>query len=172
MPETKPAEAVFRIFIRGPIELVWREITKTDQVQAAMFNMRLHTPGFTPGSPIRLRSKSGKVTGIVGEVLEFDPPHRYAHTFKFTNLDDPPCKVIFDLKTVTNGVEVTMTIADLLDGTKTAKQMRQGAGLIMKNLKSLVETGRLPIGTRVLYTLFAILEPMQPAKVRSENWPM
>jgi len=40
--------AVFKVFIRGTVEAVWREITKTDSLQGAMFNMRLVTPGLAP----------------------------------------------------------------------------------------------------------------------------
>jgi hypothetical protein len=42
----------------------------------AMFNIRLHTPGLKPGAQFQMRSKDGRIVGIMGEVLEFDPPHR------------------------------------------------------------------------------------------------
>jgi uncharacterized protein YndB with AHSA1/START domain len=170
MPETE--RAVFKVFIRGPIEAVWHEITRTDAVQRCMFNTRLHTPGLKPGAPIRMRTKNGKYTGVVGEVLEFDPPHRYAHTFRFTNYDDPPCKVTYELKEVTGGVEFTLFVDDMPAGTPTAKQMKQGGTLIVNTLKAIVETGRLPLGTRLLYVLFKVLEPFSPKRTRSENWPL
>src|ERR1051325_1990257 len=98
--------AIFKVFIRGSIQDVWREITRTDQPQRAMFNMMLHTNGpLRVGAPLRMRTISGKYTAIVGEVIEWNPPHRYAHTFKFTQMDDPPCKVSYDLKEVEGGVE-------------------------------------------------------------------
>ena len=40
---------VSRILIRGSLEAVWNEITKTDELQGAIFNMRLHTDGLAPG---------------------------------------------------------------------------------------------------------------------------
>ena len=52
-------KAVFRVFIRGSIETVWREITKEGEVQQCMFNMRLETDGLRPGGQIRMRSASG-----------------------------------------------------------------------------------------------------------------
>jgi uncharacterized protein YndB with AHSA1/START domain len=174
MPETATSvREVFKVFIRGSIEAVWREITKTDEVQACMFNMRLHTPGLRPGAPMQMRTKNGKYTGVVGEVLEYDPPHRYAHTFRFTNYDDPPCKVIYELKEVAGGVEFTMILEDVPSGTKTAKQMLSGGKMIVNTLKSVVETGRPSAGIRFLYGLFAILEPLVSAKrTRAENWPL
>jgi uncharacterized protein YndB with AHSA1/START domain len=170
MPETE--KSIFKVFIRGSIDAVWREITKTDEVQKCMFGMRLHTPGLKPGALIRMRSPNGKITAIVGEVLEFDPPHRYSHTFRFTNFDDPPCRVTYELKEVTGGVEFTLTQEGMTPGTKTTKQMNQGAPLIVKTLKSVVETGRVPFGMRLLCFIFKITAPLAKKQQRSENWPL
>lgn len=169
MAETE--RAVFKVFIRGTIEAVWREITRTDEPQGCMFNMRLHTPGLKPGAPIRMRTRSGKYTGVVGDVLEFDPPRRYAHTFRFTNYDDPPCKVIYELRAVEGGVEFTLICEDIPKGTRTAKQMKQGGTMIVNTLKAVVETGRPTLGTRLLYAMFKVMEPFSPAATRSERWP-
>ena len=172
MAETdERVRCVSRIIIRGAIEDVWREITKTDEIQGCMFNMRLHTPGLKPGAPIRMRSGDGKYTGVVGEVLEFDPPHRYAHTFKFTQYDDPPCKVTYELKEVEGGVEFTLISDDLSAGTQTEKQMRRGGNMIARALKAIVETGKPPFGTRVLYGIFKLTAPLTPKKCLSKNWP-
>ena len=178
MPKTetkapaKTERAVYKIFIRGSIDAVWREITKTDEAQKAMFDMLLVTPGLRVGAPLRMQTKSRKYTGIVGEVLEFDPPKRYAHTFKFTGYDDPPCKVIYDLKEVTGGVEFTLTLEDVPSGTKTAKQMLPGSNLIIKTLKAVVETGKPTLGVRLLYRMFSLLEPFTPKRCKSEDWPL
>jgi uncharacterized protein YndB with AHSA1/START domain len=165
-------KAIFRIVIRGSIDSVWREITKTDELQKCMFNMRLDTDGLKPGGQIRMRSPSGKYTGVVGEVLEFQPPHRYVHTFRFTQFDDPPCTVIHELKEVDGGVEYTLTHENLPAGTKTAKQLNQGGPMICNTLKAVVERGRPSFGVRLLYVLFKVLEPLNPKRCRSENWPV
>ena len=78
---TETQKIVAKIFIEGSIDDVWHEITKTDELQGAIFNMRLHTDGLRLGGHIRMRTADGKYTGVVGEILEFDPPHRYGHTF-------------------------------------------------------------------------------------------
>ena len=57
-------------------------------------------------------------------------------------------------------------------GTKTAKDMERGGPFIVKTLKAIVETGRPPLGTRLLYVLFGLLGPFTPKKCRSENWPL
>ena len=175
MPETTATtteRAVFKVFIKGPIEAVWREITKTDAVQKCFFNMRLHTPGLKPGAPFQMRTKDGKFVGVVGEVLEFDPPRRYVTTFKFTKFDDPPCKIIYDLKEVAGGTEFMMTFDDLPAGTTTAKQMTSGGNFITSALKAIVETGRPPLGTRIIYVLIGALQFLTPKRCRTDQWPM
>ncbi|MCB9849665.1 MAG: SRPBCC domain-containing protein [Phycisphaerales bacterium] len=162
--------SVSQVFIRGTIEQVWREITKTGEIQKCMFNMQMRTSGLKVGAKIRMTSPDDKYTTVVGEVLEFDPPHRYAHTFKFTAYDDAPCKVIYDLKEVEGGVEFTLTAEDIPANTKTAKQMVPGGDMICKTLKSVVETGRPTFGIRMLYVLFKLMAPLTPKKCRSENW--
>jgi hypothetical protein len=164
--------AVFKIFIRGTMEAVWREITKRDSAQQCFFNMCLHTPGLQIGAPIQMRTRSNKYVGAIGKVLEFDPPRRYAHTFRFTSMDDPECKVIYDLKEVAGGVEFMMTLEDLPAGTKTAKQMTQGGTMIINTLKAIVESGRPSLGTRMIYTVMRLTEPFSPKRCRVENWPL
>jgi len=163
--------AVFKIHIAGSIQAVWKEITKTDEVQKSFFNTRMDTPGLEPGAPIRMRSPDGKYTGVVGDVVEFEPPHRFSHTFRFTNYDDPPCKVTYELKEASGGVDFTLTIDDMPAGTKTAKQMTQGGAMIVKTLKAVIETGRPTFGIRMLYVLFKLMAPFTPKKCLSKNWP-
>ena len=170
MPETE--KAVFKVFIKGPIAAVWREITKTDELQKGFFNMRLDTNGLKPGGKMRMLSASGKYAGIVGDVLEFDPPRRYVHTFRFTRFEDPPCTITHELRELEGGVEYSMIIDGMQPGTKTAKQMKQGSSLILNTVKRLVETGRPSFGVRMLYVLFKVLEPLSPKKTRAENWPL
>ncbi|MCA9312133.1 MAG: SRPBCC domain-containing protein [Phycisphaerales bacterium] len=163
---------VSRITIRASIQDVWKELTKTDDVQKAMFNMRLHTDRQEVGGQVRMRSPDGKWTGVVGEITVWEPPHRYAHTFRFTNFEDPPCTVLYELEEVEGGVQFTLTADGIPAGTKTAKQMKSGSDMICKSLKSILETGRLPFGTRLLYTLFKLMAPMTPKKCRTEHWPL
>jgi uncharacterized protein YndB with AHSA1/START domain len=168
----KDEKAVFRIFIRGSIQAVWREITKQDEIQQCMFNMRLDTDGLEPGGQIRMRSPSGRYTGVVGEVLECVPPYRYVHTFRFTQYDDPPCTVIHELKEVEGGVEYTLRHENVPAGTRTEKQMNQGGALICNTLKAVVEHGRPSFGVRMLYRMFRVLGPLTPSRCRSEHWPL
>ena len=170
MPESGPN--LFRVLIRAPIRDVWDEITRTDAPIACFFNSRMDVERLAPGSKLAMRTPDGRYTGVVGEILEFVPPTRFSHTFRFTNFDDPPCKVVYDLEETPDGVQFTLTIEDLAPGTKTAKQMLQGGKLIVNTLRAVVETGRPSFGTRVLFGFFKLMQPFSPKRCRSENWPV
>ena len=169
MPDT---QSKFRVVIRASIEQVWEEITRTDAPILAFFNSRMEVARLAPGSKLAMRTPDGKYTGVVGEILEFDPPKRFAHTFKFTSYDDPACRVIYDLEEVEGGVQFTLTITDLPEGTKTAKQMLQGGKLIVNTLKRVVETGKPSLGTRALFQFFKLMGPLTPKRCLSEHWPV
>ncbi len=173
-PKTRETErAVFKIFIGGTIEQVWHEITKRDAPWVLSSTCGSTPRSLKPGAPLRMRTKSRKYTGAIGEVIEINPPHRYSHTFRFTQYDDPPCKVTYELKAVEGGVDFTMILDDLPKGAKTAKQMTQGGTLIINTLKAIVETGRPSFGVRLLYSMvFPLTEPLSPKAMRSENWPL
>lgn len=163
---------VSKIHIRGRIEDVWREITKTDEPQLAFFSGQMHRLSLGPGSPVQMRTADNKYTSVVGEILEVSPPHRFSHTMKFTAYDDPYCKVTYDLKEVGDGVEFTLTSEDIPAGTRTAKDMTRGGDFIVKTLKQIVEDGRPALGTRLLYRLFGLLAFMTPEKCKAEHWPL
>ena len=170
MSETR--NAVFRVFINGSVDAVWREITKTDERQGCFFNNWMEVGEFRAGSQLRMRSSSRKYTGVVGEIIEWDPKQRFGHTFKFTHYDDPPCRIFYELIPKESGVEFTMTLEEVAVGTKTEKDMIRGGDFITKTLKDIVENGRPSIGTRILFGVFRMLEPISPKSTRSENWPL
>jgi uncharacterized protein YndB with AHSA1/START domain len=164
---------VSKVVIKGRIEDVWREITKTDEPQQAMFNAKMHTIGLAPGAPIQMRTPDNKYTSVVGEILELDPPRRLSHTMKFTTYDDPYCKVTYDLEEVDGGVEFTLTSEDVPADSKTAKDMSRGGDFIVKTLKEIVENGKPALSSRILYVLFGVLGPlMTPKRARASNWPL
>ena len=86
-------KAIYRIVIAGSQEAIFRELTATDRPLGAIFNARMHTTGLRPGGRMQMRTVSGDHVIVDGEVLEYDPPHRFAHSHRFTRHDDPTCKV-------------------------------------------------------------------------------
>jgi uncharacterized protein YndB with AHSA1/START domain len=163
---------VSKIVIAGSQQAIWRELTKQGEPQAAVINAWLHAQALAPGQAIQMRTASGDKVIVVGEVVEFDPPHRFAHTFRFTQYDDPPCTVVYELKPVEGGVEVSLIVENLPVGTKTAKSMDSGSRSILETLKAVVEQGRPKFATRVMYALFDRMEFMLPKRCNAEHWPL
>ena len=165
-------KALFRIVIDGSPEAIFRELTRTDGLIPAIFNSRMVTTGLKPGGRMQMRTASGEHVMVDGEILEYDPPRRFVHLHRFTQYDDPVCKVSYDLKPVTGGVEVTLTVDDLPPGTQTEKEMSRGGDFILRNLKAIVETGRPPLGTRLMYAMFGAMEFVLPKRTRTADWPL
>lgn len=163
---------VYRVTINAPIQQVWETLTKQGEPLPFFFGAVLHTTGLRPGAPIRMRTPDSKFTAVVGEVLDFDPPHRFSHTFQFTHLDDPPSTVIYELREVPEGTEFTLTTENVPQGTKSEKSMAQGGKYITKTLKSLVETGKPHTGAKMILTMIKLTSFMTPKRCRSENWPL
>jgi uncharacterized protein YndB with AHSA1/START domain len=163
---------VAKITIRGSIEVVWRELTKNNEPQAAVFNAWLHAQSFIPGARLQMRTGDGRNVLVVGNIVDFDPPRRFAHTFRFTQYEDPECTVIYELKPVPEGVEVSLVVENLPVGTRTAKDMTGGSRMILDTLKAVVEEGRPKFGTRVMYWMFGKMGFVLPARTRVEHWPM
>ena len=61
----------------------------------------------------------------------------------------------------------------LMDRPKrTAKDMAGGGWMIVNTLKSIVENGKPPLKTRIMYWLFAHMEFVLPKRTASKNWPL
>lgn len=163
---------VSKIVIAGSQQAIWRELTKQGEPQAAVFNAWLHAQALAPGMRMQMRTASGDKVIVVGEVLEFDPPNRFAHTFRFTQYDDPPCTVVYELKPVEGGVEVSLTVENLPTGTRTAKSMQSGSRSILETLKAVVEDGRPKFGTRLMYAVFSKMEFALPKRCDAQHWPL
>ena len=163
---------VSKIVIAGSQQAIWRELTKQGEPQAAVFNAWLHAQALAPGKTIQMRTRSGDKVIVVGEVLEFDPPNRFSHTFRFTQYDDPPCTVVYELRPVAGGVEVSLVVENIPVGTKTGKSMEGGSRSILETLKAVVEQGRPRLGTRVMYALFDRMEFALPKRCDAKHWPL
>ncbi len=172
MAEASATRVVNKIVIRGRIEDIWRELTKNNEPQAAIFNAWLHAQRLAPGAKLQMRTGDGKFTLVIGEVREFDPPYRFAHTFRFTQYDDPECVVIYELKPVAGGIEVLLTVDNVTAGTRTAKDMGRGAVTILNTLQSVIENGRPAFGTRIMYALMDRMTFVLPKRCRAEAWPL
>ncbi len=169
---TENNRAVFQVDINGSPQAVWNELTKMGEPQAAVFNAWLHAQALRPGVKIQMRTGSGKHVLVIGEVVDFDPPHRFSHTFRFTQYDEPECLVSYALEQRGQGVRCTLTVDRMAVGSKTAKDMAGGGTMIVNTLKAVVETGRPTLGIRLMYAVFGVMEFVLPARTKSEHWPL
>ena len=165
-------KAMFRVVIDGSQQAIFEELTRTDRPLGAIFNSRMHTTGLRAGGRMQMRTVSGDHTIVDGEIVEYDPPRRFVHYHRFTQMDDPVCKVTYELKPVSGGIEVTLTVDDMPAGTKTEKEMAKGGDFILANLKAIVEKGRPPLGTRIMYAMMGAMEFMLPGRTKTANWPL
>lgn len=170
---SKVTRQVAQIVINAPIQTVWEALTQEGEVLPFFFGTVMHTTSLAPGAPVRMRSPNGKYTGVVGDVLEFDPPHRFSMTFKFTNMEDPVCRITHELKELgPDQTEYTLISDDVPTGTKTARQMEQGSRIITSTLKKYVETGKPTTMARFIMLMNSLMAFTVPKVCLSENWPL
>lgn len=164
---------VNRTMINAPIETVWAVLVKTDEPLPFFFGSICETTnGLQTGAKMRMVHPNRKIAMVVGEVLEFDPPNRYAHTFQMTNIDEPACRVIYDLKSVDGGTEFTLTIENAIEGGKLYKEMVGAQKFIAGNLKAIAETGRPAFSGRMVGVLSPVFGMLAKKSQRIEHWPL
>lgn len=161
-------DLVFSIDIAVPVQAAWDEITKLGSVQLPVMNTVLETD-FQAGSPIRYYNPSRKRILVVGTILEVDPPHKMVHTYRFTDLDESETVVTWALESIPAGVRVTVTHSRFLDQDGTHKRVSGGWSFILRNLKAVLESGKLPLAARCAYGLIKALAFLQPRKTLAEN---
>ncbi len=177
MNETAPKpglapRAIYRVTIEAPIRVVWDTLVKTDTVLPFFFGAVCDAEGsLAKGKPMRMVSADRKFAIVAGEVLDFSPPHRYAHTMKFTQYPDAPCTVIYELKEIEGGTEFTLITDGVPAGSKTEKSMVPGGVFITENLKALVETGKPKFAAQMIMAMGPLLNFTIPKVCRIENWP-
>jgi uncharacterized protein YndB with AHSA1/START domain len=160
-------EKAFSIDIKAPITKVWDEITKTGSLQRAMYDTKLEIE-LRPGGKMRYRTANGKATPVWGEVVEVQKPTRLVHTFAFGGMEEAPTRVAWDLKEIPGGCRVTVTHSGFPGETKTLKSVSKVWPQILGRFKSVLETGNVPMGTRIGYAMMGAMSFMMPKAMRSD----
>lgn len=169
----KAPKSVSRTFIEAPIETVWATLVATDTPLPFFFGNICETKdGLKPGAKMRMVHPNGKIAMVVGEVLAFEPPHRYAHTFQMTNIDEPPCVVTYELQEKDGGTEFSLIITEAVEGGKLHKEMLGAQGFIASNLKSMAERGKPAFTGSMVKLLGPIFGLLAKKEQRIENWPL
>lgn len=170
MPEpTALPDHVISIHIAVPVQRVWDEITRTGRIQRALYNTVLESE-LTPGSRLRYYSPDRKRVFIVGEVVEVEPPVRFSHTYTFTTWKPaPPTLVTWELAEEEGGCRVTITHSGWTSAHEAADKTGAGWREILGLLKQELETGRIPIRTRIMYRVMGWLMFMMPKTTTREH---
>jgi uncharacterized protein YndB with AHSA1/START domain len=172
MPDYAP-KSITRTQINAPIETVWATLVATNKPLPFFFGAICQTKdALTPGARMRMVHPNGKVAMVAGEVLAFDPPHLYSHTFQMTNIDEPPCVITYELREKDGGTEFDLIIDKAIVGSKLLKEATGGQGYISKNLKALAETGRPAFSGRMVGLLSPVFGMLAKEKQRIEHWPL
>jgi len=166
-------KSISKTFINAPVETVWAILVATDKPLPFFFGSICQTKdGLKPGASMRMVHPNEKVAMVVGEVLAFEPPHRYSHTFKMTNLSDDPCTVTYELAEKDGGTEFSLIIEDAIEGSKLHKEMLSSQGFIASNLKAMAETGKPAFTGKMVKLLGPIFGMLAKKEQRLENWPL
>jgi uncharacterized protein YndB with AHSA1/START domain len=162
-------EHVASIYIDVPLERVWEEITKTGRVQRALYNTMLETE-LRPGARLRYYSPDKKRVFIIGEVVEVEAPRRFSHTYLFTMWKGGgPTLVTWELTPEGKGCRVQVTHSGWTSAHEAAEKTGAGWREILSLLKHELETGKLPMKTRVMYAMMGWFMFAMPAKTKTEN---
>ena len=158
---------VLSIHIQVPVQTVWNEITKTGRIQRALYNTVLDSD-LRPGSKLRYYSPDRKRVFIVGEVVEVDPPRKLSHTYIMTMKPEPATLVTWELEEENGGTRVTIVHTGWTVAHAAPQKVSAGWTEILGLLKADLETGKLPLKTRIMYGLMGAFMFMLPKTTRTE----
>ncbi|MFQ5528532.1 MAG: SRPBCC domain-containing protein [Thermoanaerobaculia bacterium] len=153
--------------VAAPPEAVWEAFTRTGEPRAFYFDAVLEAE-MRPGGLWRFVTDNRERLLAGGKILALERPRHFAHTFAAADLDDPPSRITVELEPLDPGCRVTLVHDRFPGETGTYRRFRRAHPLALSALKSLLETGELPLRVR-LYT--AIFKPgMRLFTVRAEPW--
>jgi uncharacterized protein YndB with AHSA1/START domain len=134
---------VYDVYIRATPERVWEAVTSAELTKRWFHGTRL-TGELKPGARIQYVSDDGSAA-VEGEVLEFDPPKRFVHTWSANwgpeFAGDAPSRVTWELTPMGPTTLLRMTHDGFAGETATYQSISQGWAPILNSLKSLLETG-------------------------------
>ena len=145
MNTTDRSDFVYVTFIRTTPAKLWEALTDQPFIRQYWFNTTIEC-GWKKGSPWMMASSDGPLTDT-GEILEIDPPRRmvirWLHEWKPELKAEGPSRCTIELEPVENAVKLTITHEiDRLE-SKLITAVSGGWPLILSNLKSLLETGKI-----------------------------
>ena len=169
--QTHADKGIYKVVIQAPIDTVWSELVNTQTPRPFFWNSSWDTQAMADGNTYRMLSADQRTVGVVGRIVEIDPPHRLVTTFQLTNLEDPPSRVTYELEEVEGGTELRLITEQVLAGSKSEKYMADGSKFIVENFKAYVENGKVTFGARMMLGMMGLMGAFAPKSMRAEKWP-
>jgi uncharacterized protein YndB with AHSA1/START domain len=122
-------DRIYRVEVTASAETAWAALIEPDTVRRYYYGTVPRTT-WEVGSPVEFVDDDGDVQ-IRGEVLEFDPPRRLAHTFVATwyGQDDDQGSLHWEVEPTDAGARITLVHrgarADSREGSETADGSRE-----------------------------------------------
>lgn len=150
MTEAVASTFVYVTYIRTTPERLWQALTSAEFTRQYWFGMHQESE-WTAGAPWQLLFSDGRVADT-GTVLEIDPPKRlvleWRNEFKPEVKAEGYSRCTMELEPAGEAVKLTITHAMDQPGTKFIGAVSGGWPLVLSNLKSLLETGRVVMETK------------------------
>ncbi len=153
--------------VAAPPPAVWEAFTRTETPLPHYFDAVLQAE-MRPGGRWRFVTDNRQRLLAGGEILALEPPRRFVHSFAAADLDDPASRISVELDPTPDGTRVLLVHDRFLRETATYRRFRRAHPLALSALKSVLETGRLPVRARIYTALFK--PGMQFATARAEPW--
>ncbi len=138
---------VYVTYIRSTPQKVWKALTDPAFIRQYWFGMDIQS-GWKKGSPWKMLLPDGKPTDT-GRILEIDPPRRmvihWQHEWQKAIKAEGPARCSIELKKVQSSVRVSIIHEIGRPKSKLIDAVAGGWPLILSNLKSLLETGKIAV---------------------------
>lgn len=136
---------VYVLYINAPADRVWAAITEPAEVSRFFHSMRLDADSRV-GGRLRSFSPDGSAQWGDNEVLEWDPPRRFAHTWRSLYdpemAAEPESRVTWEIEPAPGGQTKLTLVHDRLEASPKTAASVVGWAWIVSNLKTVVETGQ------------------------------
>ena len=138
---------VYVTFIRTTPKKLWEALTEQQFIRQYWFGVSIDC-AWKKGSPWKMYYPDGRVTDT-GRILEIDPPKRmvihWQHEWKPEIKAEGPGRCTIELEPKGDAVKLTITHEIDRPDAKLITAVSWGWPLILSNLKSLLETGRIAV---------------------------
>jgi uncharacterized protein YndB with AHSA1/START domain len=149
MKAANRSQFVYVTFIRSTPTRLWEALTQPEFIRQYWFNFTIECD-WMKGSPWKMTSPDGTLTDA-GKILEIDPPRRmvihWQHESKPELKAEGPGRCTIELEPVGSAVKLTITHEIERLDSKVIAAVSGGWPQILSNLKSLLETGEVAIGS-------------------------